>query len=102
MRKLTSTDLLVLKHYDVLAKYPLSGAVSIYNMIDECEVKASIDLWAVISINFSKQECILGRDVHVMHACNHQLISQQFRELINGFWWTEINTNVFSEELLYF
>ncbi len=101
MRKLTSSDLLVIKPHDVLAKYPLSGAVSEVNMIDEREVKTTIDLWTVISINLPKQECILGREVHVLHAINHQINHQKFSELVNGFWWTEINTKVFSNGLLY-
>lgn len=100
MRKLTSTDLLVLKYHDVLAKYPLDGVASAFNMIDEYEVKAMVDLWTIISISLAKQECILGRSVVVLQAICNQKITQKFSELINGFWWTEINTKVISDEVV--
>jgi hypothetical protein len=101
MRKLTSTDLLVLKYHDVLAKYPLDGVASAFNMIDEREVKSSVDLWAIVSISLVKQECVLGRTIFVLHASCNQKIIQKFSELLNGLWWTEINTKIFSDELLY-
>jgi hypothetical protein len=98
MRKLTSSDLLVLKFHDVLAKFPLSGIVSESASVDERKWSTAIDFWTIISISMGRQECIVGRIVHVAKAKYKQLMTLTFCELLNGLWWTDVNVNILSDD----
>jgi hypothetical protein len=42
----------------------------------------------------------VGRIVHVAKAKYKQLMTLTFCELLNGLWWTDVNVNILSDDVV--